>query len=373
MKLVKDLFESMQVARSKKEMKMFVSYVKEKYEISLSIRDIRKCDGLGENVYNDIDKFNEYLSLNGFHNNNDDEPKKTETTKTETTKKMEPKENDLIIALKNAIGETKINEDRIIELIKEHSSVHVETKYINKVKETSHDIKLKHKQFDDLLALISAGLNVWITGEAGGGKTHSAGDVAKVLGLDFYTKSISAQTSEFAFFGFINAGGVFVETDFYKAYTNGGVFCIDEIDNGSPNLLAVLNSALANGKCSFANGTQTRHKDFIVVATANTIGNGGNSKYAGRLKIDKSTIDRFCLIEWEYDTKLELALYGNKLVHDAVLAVRNKVAKLNLEVVISPRATEQVTLLVNNGMNLNKAMDFSIYNKLSNNVKTALK
>jgi hypothetical protein len=381
-----ELFEAMTLARSSKEMKTFAAEFKSTFGISLSIREIRKNKGFAENVYNNEDKFCEYLYLNGFDKEEPtkeeptkeeptkEEPTKEEPTKEEPTKEEPTKENiDLVTALKNAIGETRINENRVIELIKEHSNVQIETQYINEAKESKFNVKTKHMQFDDLLMLISCKLNVWINGGAGGGKTHAASDVAKVLGLEFYTKSVSVQTSETSFFGFINAAGNFIETDFYNCYINGGVFCIDEIDNGSPNLLSVLNSALANGYCSFANGTQKRHKDFVCLATANTIGRGGNKKYNGRLKADGATLDRFTLLNWDYDPKLELMLCGNKEVFDFVTNLRKKAEDLNLECIISPRATMAISILVTNGMELNKAANFAIYNKLTDNELNLLK
>jgi cobaltochelatase CobS len=389
MKLKIDYFLEMKLARENGTMKAFAADFKDSYNISLSIRDIREFKGFGENVYNNLEKFEEYLSLLQFGKEDNVPAKEVETKEVETkevptvttnkkvesteTKISDSKNIDLVTALKNAIGETRINEDRVIELIKEHSNVQIETKYINEAKETSHNIKIKHFQFDTLLALIASGCNVWLTGGAGGGKTHSTSDVAKVLGLDFYTKSISAQTSEFSFFGFINAAGNFVETDFYNAYTKGGLFCIDEIDNGSPNLLSVLNSALANGKCSFANGTQTRHKDFICVATANTIGRGGNQKYVGRLQIDAATLDRFALLNWDYDTNLEDLLSGNKEVSQYVQKLRNKAIDNNLNCVISPRASIAISKLVANGMKLEDAANYCIFNKLTENELNLLK
>src|SRR5688572_1560316 len=46
------------------------------------------------------------------------------------------------------------------------------------------------------------------------------------------------------------------------ALTEGGVLCLDEIDNSNPSVLTVLNSALANGYCSFPNGMPAKHKDL---------------------------------------------------------------------------------------------------------------
>lgn len=265
-----------------------------------------------------------------------------------------------------------INEGQIIDLIHKHGAVKTETLYVNRATDTGVKIASKHKQFDELLTLVSCGLNVWITGGAGGGKTHSVQQISQILNLPFYSKSISQQTSEFSFLGYMNAAGSFVETDFYKAYTTGGIFCLDEIDNGNPNILAVLNSALSNGHCSFANGIQTRHQDFICIATANTTGRGANQKYVGRLVIDGATLDRFTVINWEYDNNLETELCNNKEVAAAVQGLRVIAENNNLNCIISPRASINAARLVASGVSLFDALNYTIFNKLTDNEKQIL-
>ena len=287
------------------------------------------------------------------------------------------KNNDLAAILADNIKEylnfndAPINEAKIIELIKQHATGQITTQYINQALNSTIEIKTKHKQFDELLSLISAGQNVWINGGAGGGKTHAAGDVAKVLNLDFYSKSLSAQTSEFSLLGFINAAGNFVETDFFKAYVNGGIFVLDEIDNSNPNILSVLNSALANGHCSFANGIQKRHENFILIATANTTGRGANQKYVGRLVADAATLDRFVMLNWEYDLKLE-ALLSSDIIAAKVNDLRNKAINAGLNCVISPRASVSIAKLTWAGVSLDNALNYTIFNKLTDNERAIL-
>jgi cobaltochelatase CobS len=303
------------------------------------------------------------------------EPTNEPTTAPEIkTPKLKNDSNNLAALIGQAVSQyinvdsaPQLDNEQIIELIKLHAAPRIETLYINRETKKEVKIELKHKQFNDILALISCGLNVWINGGAGGGKTHIVSQVAEILDLPFYSKSISAQTSEFSLLGFMNAAGNFVETDFYKAYTTGGVFCLDEIDNGNPNVLAVLNSALSNGHCSFANGGQTKHKDFILIATANTIGKGATAQYVGRLAIDGATLDRFVMINLNYDNNLEAALCGNKEVSDAVQTLREKAEKHSLNCIISPRASINAAKLMAAGLTLKKALDFCIFNKLTDN------
>lgn len=68
--------------------------------------------------------------------------------------------------------------------------------------------------------------------------------VAEALGLDFYFTN--AVTQEYKLTGFIDANGNYQETQFYKAFTKGGLFFLDEMDASIPETLIILNAAIAN-------------------------------------------------------------------------------------------------------------------------------
>ena len=55
---------------------------------------------------------------------------------------------------------------------------------------------------------------------------------------------------------------------------NGGLFFLDEMDASIPEVLVLLNAAIANGYFEFPNGKITAHEDFRVVAAGNTVGSG---------------------------------------------------------------------------------------------------
>jgi hypothetical protein len=207
-----------------------------------------------------------------------------------------------------------------------------------------------HKSFEKLLAVASNRLHAFLVGEAGSFKTSSAEKVAKTLGLEYSSISVCMQTTASSLLGYMDATGNYVSTEFRKRYETGGVFILDEIDNGNANVLSVLNSALANGSCAFADGMVAKHKDFILIATANTFGNGANAQYVGRNQLDSATLDRFVTIEWNYDEALENAIASNKDWCAVVQKYRFAVAKLGLRLVVSPRATFQGEKLLASGI-----------------------
>ena len=201
------------------------------------------------------------------------------------------------------------------------------------------ELGAQHCLFPTLLTYIQAGIMPFITGGAGGGKTTAAEMVAKALELPFYSLSLSSQTGVHALLGYNDANGNYVSTDFRRAFAGGGVFILDEIDNGNANVLAVLNTALANGHCSFADKSIARHADFKLIATANTVGRGGSTQFVGRNPIDGATLDRFAMIHWSYDEAFEFKLAGNDQWVKRVQAIRKAAESLNSKLIISPRAS----------------------------------
>src|SRR5690606_7558053 len=97
--------------------------------------------------------------------------------------------------------------------------------------------------------MVAAGVNVWLAGPAGSGKTTAAEQVAKALKLKFYFNG--AIDTEYKLSGFVDAHGRIVSTAFREAYTNGGVYLFDEVDASLPSATLAFNAALANGQCDF--------------------------------------------------------------------------------------------------------------------------
>lgn len=222
-----------------------------------------------------------------------------------------------------------------------------------------------HFRFDLVLKCMMARTNLALVGPAGSGKTTTVAKAAKALDLEFYSKSVSAQTGAHEFFGYQDANGNYVRTLFREAYENGGVFLLDEFDAGNPNVLAALNQSTANESCAFADGMVPKHKDFICVMAGNTYGHGANSEYVGRNKIDAATLDRFAFIDFPYDKDLEYALANNKAWCKKVQSYREKVNKKKIRTIISPRATIIGCQLLANGIEEKDVMELLIFKGLN--------
>jgi cobaltochelatase CobS len=192
--------------------------------------------------------------------------------------------------------------------------------------------------------------------------------VAESLNLPFRFLSVCPATTKSDFLGYRDASGVYRSTAFREIYESGGVFLIDEIDNGNPSILAVLNTALANDHCAFPDGNIERHEKAVFVAAANTIGRGADVRYIGRNALDATTLDRFVFVRMDIDENLENALTGGKFDHEAIVdiaeggpvtitewrtfvrQVRHACAELGIEHIVSPRATIYGSLLISAGV-----------------------
>ena len=164
-------------------------------------------------------------------------------------------------------------------------------------------IKSAHRSLAPVVKIVNLGRHVFLTGPAGSGKTTLASQCAESLGLNFYSTGAVLQKYELT--GFMDANNNYHETEFYKAFTRGGVFLFDEMDASNPSALVAFNQALANHTYSFPNGDQKRHKDFVVIAAANTDGTGATRAYSARNALDGATLDRYTRVNVQYDKKVE--------------------------------------------------------------------
>lgn len=199
------------------------------------------------------------------------------------------------------------------------------------------NLGIVHRDTAKIINALAAGVNVYLHGPAGSGKTTVARKCAEAFKLQFYFAA--KVESEYMLLGFKDARGETVRTQFREAYEHGGVFLFDEMDASSPAAVVALNAALANGICSFPDGTIPRHADFHAIGAGNTTLTGANRQYAGRNQLDAASIDRFAFIEFGYDDELEKALAADAAWCKYVQRARAVVAERGLNHLITPRAT----------------------------------
>lgn len=194
--------------------------------------------------------------------------------------------------------------------------------------------------FDKLVCYLKAGKGVYLWGAAGCGKSHTAEQLADALGLPLYCQSQILFSHDVKGYG--DASGNYIHTPFYKAFTEGGLFFLDEMDASQPEALVVLNQALANRRYDFpVVGNVEAHKDFRFVAAGNTPLTGADTQYTGRSVQDASSRNRFLFHEMKYDRRVELPAIagGDEETVDFVEDLRQSIKAAGLDLIVSYRQT----------------------------------
>ena len=182
-------------------------------------------------------------------------------------------------------------------------------------------------KFEYLVNIVSAGKPLYMYGPAGSGKSFTAKQIAEALGLPYFETSQAMFSYDLKGYG--DAGGNYVETPFYKAFTQGGLFFLDEVDASASEAMVVLNNAIANRRFDFpVVGMVNAHEKFRVVAAGNTRMTGATLAYSARQIQDSSFKNRFFFEVMGYDRRIELQLANNdkeivEFAHDLRKAARD--------------------------------------------------
>lgn len=280
----------------------------------------------------------------------------------------------------------KLNRDELINMVKFKLNIGDEVKeeteiaIITETKQPKESGYIhKHYKYSDLLKICKlnmeqdAKINVNLVGPAGSGKSTVCHQIADSLNLQFYFISVGQQTTKSDLLGYMDANGKYVTTPLRQAYENGGIFLLDEIDAGNANVITVLNAMLANGLAYFPDSQVERHKDFICFSAANTYGRGADRLFVGRNQLDAASLDRFIVIDFDYDDELEFKLANNQLWTIYVQQLRLSAFRLKERIVISPRASIYGAKLISAGFSQKEVEDMVIWKGISKDIVNRIK
>lgn len=213
-----------------------------------------------------------------------------------------------------------------------------------------------HEKYEIIKTCMLCNIPVYLAGPAGSGKNYTVEQIAREMGWNFYFSNSVQQ--EYKLTGFIDAGGDFHETEFYKACSDERecIFFLDEIDASIPEVLVLLNAAIANGYFEFPIG-RVDFDHIHFVAAGNTVGSGADDMYTGRMVLDQATLDRFAIIDFDYSELIEKKLTDNNkeliaFIHDLRKTAQGK----GIRATFSYRCLEMVTRLEEMDMSIEDIM-----------------
>lgn len=359
----------MALARANGNVEEVIEYVSKPTELSLS-KALQNFKRNGSNNGFDIDAI--WKEKGGFENIyceryvkvQDSEPSFESSTKegnAESQKQIEEivrKSIDEKIALikdeiNNRISSTvetqvtAINDIVTNSILTEIKGKIAEKKEITIINAESKKVstEIYHEMFNPVLNFVANNIPVYLAGPAGSGKNVLAEQVAKALNCDFYYQG--PVTSVFDLLGYQDANGVYHDTPCSLAVKNGGILFKDEMDADVPEAVIAINSLLANGYINYPGiGFIRAHEKFRCIAAGNTLGRGANYDYVARNQLDAATLDRFAMVEVDYDRNIESAISGNNIdLVDFIESFRKGCETYDIHCLTTYRAISRISIM----------------------------
>lgn len=211
-------------------------------------------------------------------------------------------------AIKKYLQDDKVGlselDQSVLDEIKKNQLVVLEIPNFSQKIEVSSAVS-KIPNLYDIVDDVLAGNNVYLIGEAGGGKTYTAEQVAKLLKREYVTLNCSQYTSPLEILGGQSIEG-FKEGKLIDCWRNGKILILDEMPKLDSNTAGLFNDALAkssktrpdkDSKINSANAEEPpieRNPNFAVIATGNIYPNEPPApQYRGNNQQDLSLLDRF--------------------------------------------------------------------------------
>ena len=233
-----------------------------------------------------------------------------------------------------------------------------------------------HKVLPDCLELAARREPIFLVGPTGSGKSYIAGQIAKYTErmdssetLPYYETPCSGGISEGHLLGRLLPTGEAGQFEYShavlsKAYEQGGLCCLEEVDSSDPNVLLCVNNALATQRMALPNRVNdwfaARHEDFVLTIVGNTWGSGADRMYVGRQQLDEAFLDRFRLrtVDVTYDEGLEQKLCPDDDLRNEFLRWRAAIVNHKLRRVISTRTLHRAQEDLTAGWSQEKITDW---------------
>ncbi|MGI2115659.1 AAA family ATPase (plasmid) [Shewanella sp. HL-SH4] len=180
-------------------------------------------------------------------------------------------------------------------------------------------------------------LALGLQGHTGTGKTELVMYLADRLNLPLYIVKTHARMNPQDLEGSYvldNESGQTVTRKEYgpaaKAYINGGILLLDEMDKASEELTSAMH-LLVEGKpwpLEMFKETLLRNKHCFCVGTANTYGSGHDERYISSNQLDQAFLSRFMWLETAYPSTVVEAKILEKVGGRLPVSIRNDAIRL---------------------------------------------
>jgi len=187
-------------------------------------------------------------------------------------------------------------------------SLHTQDELIHKQVHTAleHPLNIARSEF------------VYLWGPSGSGKSTLAMEFAKSVNRQYILQQGTSQLTVDDLLGYKSiTTGKYFPSLLRDAVENGKVFILDEADACNANSILCLN-ALKHETFQFPDKLVDIHPDFRLIMTANTC-NDYSDDYSSRNPLDKATLDRCAIIEYnmkDYHLALRYGLSYIKQITD---------------------------------------------------------
>lgn len=210
--------------------------------------------------------------------------------------------------IKEYLGKDKVQLDEldqsVLDEIKKNQLVTLNIPgFAKPIEISSGDAEIPN--FYEIIDDVLAGNNVYLIGEAGGGKTFTAEKISSILGRKYVTLNCSQYTSPLEVLGGQSVEG-FKQGKLIDCWKNGKILILDEMPKLDSNTAGLFNDALAKSSKTRPNNEArinsadaeeppiVRHNDFGIIATGNIYPNTAPpEQYRGNNQQDLSLLDRF--------------------------------------------------------------------------------
>ena len=190
----------------------------------------------------------------------------------------------------------------------------------------------------EFTSLLDRGMNIWLYGGTGAGKSSLAEQVCAIGKIPLIYQSFHEDIKPDSLFGNFrleDGNTVWQDGPVTKAYREGLVLLLDEIDGTPPEILFCLYAILDRKPLVLVdNGCEVvkPHKNFRIIATGNTLGRGDSEgSYCGTNVLNRAFLNRFRI--WYEVTYPEESIYKKIIMKEGVTeSVAKIVARLAREI-----------------------------------------